>query len=240
MSFTRHIAGVALVMLSIGMLSACGKDQVRPAMIQPIRDPARLDGSIALLEAGKDKKATKSLEAGMKKDPNDRDMALLLRSINEDPRILLGAESFAYSAQAGDSYMTLAQRFLGDRLKFYALMRYNGKTAASAIVPGEIVRIPGTKPKEAAAPIAPKDSKPRAAAIGKPLPGKSQPPQAAKPDVARAAKLRSAGLTALARGEVAKAVTAFRAAAAASPEDALIKRDLARAERLLKTVRAKG
>lgn len=240
MSFTHHLVRAALVILSIGTLSACGKDQVRPAMIQPIRDPARLETMIALLEEGKSKKAVKSLTNGLKKDPNDKDMALLLRSINEDPRTFLGSESFAYSAQTGDNYMGLAQRFLGDRLKFYALMRYNGKTENSPLIAGEILRIPGAKPKEAAAPIAPKETKPRATATGKPPPVKAQPPQAAKPDTVRAARLRSAGLGALARGEVAKAVTTLRAASAASPDDALIKRDLARAERLLKTVRAKG
>jgi len=240
MSFTQNFARAAVIILAIGTLSACGKDQVRPAMIQPIRDPARLDGVVALLEVGKAKKAAKTLEAGLKKDPNDRDMALLLRSIQEEPHNLLGVESFAYTAQASDSYMGLAQRFLGDRLKFYALMRYNGQTEASAILAGALLRIPGTKPKEAAAPIAPKENKPRGATTGKPSTLKTQPPQVGKPDAARAARLRSAGLNALARGEVAKAVAALRAAAVAAPEDVLIKRDLARAERLLKTVRAKG
>jgi tetratricopeptide (TPR) repeat protein len=240
MLLTNHVARAALVILAISTLSACGKDQVRPAMIQPIRDPARLAGSIALLEAGKLKKAAKSLEAGLKRDPTDRDMALLLRSINEDPRALLGTESFAYNARADDSYMALAQRFLGDRLKFYALMRYNGKTETSAIIAGEIIRIPGTKPRETASPLAPRETKSRTAAPSKPPLAKERPAENAKPDITRAARLRSAGLSALARGEVAKAVTALRAAAKAAPEDAFIKRDLARAERLLKTVRAKG
>ncbi|WP_070151920.1 LysM peptidoglycan-binding domain-containing protein [Sphingobium phenoxybenzoativorans] len=235
----RPFANALLAGIVLAALSACGKEPVRPAMIQPIRDPARLHDTIGLLQAGNLKKAEKALKAVIKKDPTDREAATLLRSMSEDPETFLGSQSFAYTVKAGDDYLSLAQRYLGDRYKFYALMRYNGRTGPTPLEPGATLRVPGTKPREAAAPPAREARPARSAGPAKP-PTAAAPPKAATADPARAAKLRANGLSALNRGQVAQAVTALRAAAAAAPDDVLIRRDLARAERLYKTVKAKG
>lgn len=239
----RPVAHAIVASLVVASLSACGKDPVRPAMIQPIRDPTRLDDAIALLQAGQIKKAEKLLKGQTRKDPTDREAAFLLASIAEDPQKMLGSANFTYVAKADDTYMDLAQRYLGDRFKFYALMRYNGEAGMVSLQPGATLKIPGTKPREAAGPFpAPKDGRPRrnAGPVKAPAPTPATPPKAPKTDLARAAKLRATGLSALNRGQVAQAVTALRAAAAAAPNDVLIRRDLARAERLYKTVKAKG
>ncbi|RHW16952.1 LysM domain-containing protein [Sphingomonas gilva] len=244
MNFRFTAARPAILLAAVGVaLAGCASKSggpAAPATVQPIDNADQIGDVIARLERGDAKAAKKSLETMRKRDPNDARAAMLLESITADPQEILGARSFAYTAKAGDTFPALAQRFLGNRDKFYALARYNGFDNPSALAAGRALRIPGEEPR-AAPPPAPKP-RPTPPPASKPV----TPPPAAKPkpaapaaNPALARQLRSQGLAALNRGEVDRAVVLLHRALAANPGSAVIKADLTRAQRIRKTVKAR-
>lgn len=225
-------------LLAIAALSACsqkpGGRAAAPAMIQPVSNAQQIDDVVALLDDGKADVARKALNAMIKREPGDIDAAVLLDSLTADPVASLGAQSFDYRVQPGDSFRDLAKRYLGNRLKFYALARYNNVAVPASLKGGMIIRIPGEAPKAVTAPPpAPKSA---------PVPPRTAPkaapaPKAPVANPAQAAKLRGQGLALLNQGQVSRAVGVLRQAAALDPGNALIRRDLERAQRIRKTVK---
>jgi hypothetical protein len=179
--------------------------------------PDRQKLAIDLLTRGQPDQARAELNALLLDQPANGTARRLLDQIDKDPRALLGEVNYAYKVKPGETLSALAQRFLGDPLMFYALARYNAIAVPEALEVGQMLAIPGT-PKKAA---------PRQAA---------QAPAAPARDPARAAKLRSQGLVQLNRGAPARAAGLLRQALSLDPGNALIQKDLDRAERLRRTV----
>jgi len=238
------LARPAILLAAIGVaLAGCASKPggpASPATIQPIDNAGQYDDVVARLERGDVKDAKKALEAMRKRDANDARAGVLLESITGDPQAMLGAKSFGYVAKPGDSFASLAQRFLGNRDKFYALARYNGIDNPSELAAGRPLRIPGEEPRAAPPPkprpAAPAATRPSAKPIpAKPAAGSARP--TANP--ARANQLRAQGLAALNRGQVDSAVVLLHQAVAANPGNATIKADLARAQRIRATVKAR-
>ncbi len=223
---------IVLAVAILAALSGCaGKQANLPLGIGTIGSAQDGDFSnaVALLEKGQWKDARRELRAILKKNPADAGAAKLLRQIDSDPKTLLGKSSFAYRVRAGDSFQSLAQRYLGDRLMFYALARYNGVLVPEQIPSGLNLRIPGVERAADPRPAAPKAAQPAAAS---PRPAA---PRAASPAVAAA--LRRQGLSALAKGNPNGAVSLLARAASADPANKLIAADLARARRVQAAVR---
>jgi tetratricopeptide (TPR) repeat protein len=222
-------------------LSACGPGAKPPqavATVAPVVSP--LDAAVDLLNKGDEKGAQKALKPLLKTSPNDPSANVLVESIQHDPVELLGAKSFAYTTQPGDTMLGLSDRFLGNRLKFYQLARYNHIAVPASLAAGTVLRIPGEPP---APPPPPHTEKaPAPGASPKPARPKKAPPaapKAAATNPAAALKLRSLGLAALNQGKVADAVTLLHRAAALDPANPLIARDVTRAERIAQAVRAR-
>lgn len=238
------LLAVALAGCSAGRARV--SSEVHPAPVNA--NMSKSDIAFDLLMNGEEKAAQRQLKAVLKRDPMNADARLLSDSIARDPKELLGPQSYAYTARAGDTVVGLAQRFLGSRLKAYQLLRYNGLKAPAILVAGQIVQIPGEVPRvePARRPEVP-PARPTAATPTpkpKPLPSRSAAPAAspatgrpANPAAAR--QLRGAGLAALNQGNVQRAVVLLRRAATLDPGNALIARDLARAERIDATVKAR-
>jgi tetratricopeptide (TPR) repeat protein len=74
--------------------------------------------------------------------PGDRPAQAMLRQLTIDPKQALGSRSRSYTVQSGDSYSTLAARYLGDSGSFLILARYNGSTNPSMLRVGETVHLP--------------------------------------------------------------------------------------------------
>ncbi|MFC5581037.1 LysM peptidoglycan-binding domain-containing protein [Rhodanobacter terrae] len=74
--------------------------------------------------------------------PGDRPAQAMLRQLTIDPKQALGSRSHSYTVQAGDSYSTLAARYLGDPGSFLILARYNGSANPSMLRLGETVHLP--------------------------------------------------------------------------------------------------
>jgi LysM repeat protein len=246
MKFPLRI-GVAVLALSV---AACSKGPDRPAAL-PVPSAPVAESDIGAIEAllfqGEVDDARKRLRAVLKRDPMNTSALLLRDSIERDPQELLGPTSYAYTVRAGDTVPLLAERLLGNKLKGYQLARYNKLEAPFTLTPGQTLRIPGAAPRPE--PVRRPDpsparepSRPAPRPGTKPAPAKAPPaaapaPRAANPAAAR--QLRTAGLAALNGGKVAQAVTLLRRAAAADPGNPLVARDLARAERIAATVRAR-
>ncbi|MFC3580391.1 LysM peptidoglycan-binding domain-containing protein [Sphingomonas hylomeconis] len=237
---------VKLAVVAAGALSlaACsgGTPHLKAVAPPPAASSAGEAEAIAtLLDQGQEGAARKRLKALLKRDPMNPSARLLNDSLDRDPKELLGPDSYPYVTRPGDTIVGLAQRFLGNRLKAYQLGRYNGLKAPVVLTPGQVLRIPGEAPRPepvrrpdpVRATPAPAKPKPAAARPAAPAPAKP----VANPVAARAA--RTAGLAALNQGNVQRAVGLLRRAAALDPGNALIARDLARAQRIAATVKAR-
>ena len=227
-------------------LAACSHGSGEaPQPVSAAPAPVSTDSVIALLNQGDEAAASKQLKAILKRDPADPSARVLEESIDKDPVELLGPKAFPYTVQPGETLIALAERFLGNKLKFYQLARYNGVKVPSSLAAGSVLRIPGTPPRPAAPvhvaprpePAAPRPVRARptpAPAVPAPAPTPAAP--AANP--ALAGQLRGAGLAALNQGKVDRAVALLSRAAALDPGNPLIARDLSRAQRIQRTVSA--
>ena len=203
----------------------------------------RMRLALELLSKGDAEHARPEIEAFMLEKP-DNDLAKsLLAQIDQDPKTLLGAQSFSYTVQPGETLSILADRFLDDRFKFYALARYNNIQVPSQAEVGRVIQIPGEAPKPAKAkPSRRSDDEEiqdrldrRAAPPPKPpAPRAPAPPER---DPARASQLRGSALELMSKGLIDQAVRLLRQALALDPGNAVIQRDLDRALRILSGVR---
>ncbi|MDB5714106.1 MAG: LysM protein [Sphingomonadales bacterium] len=232
-----------LSLLAVLTLAACSHGpKSHPGMIQPISNRVQFEDAVGLLMDGKVKAAREMLGVMAKRDPFDRRTAMLMQTLDVDPVAALGARSFNYRVQASETMTGLSQRFLGDRLKFYLLARYNDIAVPKALVAGQLLRIPGVAPSVAPAPAHNarriRDEPTREAApTGAPKPAAN--PTTSVEMKRHAVQLRGAGLAALNTGKVNRAVALLRQANAADPTSTAIKSDLARAVRIQATVAAK-
>jgi LysM repeat protein len=239
---TRRLSFLARSMPTaiILALAACSHASHGPAPVSAAPATASPDSVIAALNAGDEATARKQIKALQKRTPNDPAARVLEESIDRDPVDLLGPKSFSYTTQPGDTMVGLADRFLGNRLKFYQLARYNGVKIPATLAAGTVLKIPGTPPKPVAPKPAPRPAEPAAPAVkpahAKPAPAPAVTPAAPTANPALARQLRGAGLAALNQGKVDRAVALLGRAAALDPGNPLIARDLSRAQRIARTV----
>jgi len=241
---TRNFVHAFLAIAILG-LSACASgpkgQSARPARIQTIDNRQEMGDVIALLDDGRVKEARKKLETMARRDPADQRPQQLLDSLTADPTGTLGTKSFDYRVAPGDSLQGLAQRFLGDRLKFYLLARYNGIAVPSSLKTGQMLRIPGDAPRPVPAEPRPRPAPgPSSPSAPSPTPPKPAKPSSPATDPRAAAQLRARGLAALNKGHVAQAVASLQQALSLDPANALIRSDLNRARRIQQTVRRRN
>lgn len=227
--------------LACALIAACSSGsggRLASTGVSQATSAGELDAIIALLDDGKTGSAKKRINAGLKKSPNDPALMVLQDSLTRKPAELLGPESYPYTVRPGETMAGLAQRFLGNRLKFYQLSRYNGIDVPSSLQAGQVLNIPGQpasrvqQSPHAPAKAAPRD-KPRAATAAPAAPTRSSA------NAAAALQARSAGLAALNGGQPGRAVSLLSRAATLDPGNAVIARDLARARRIAATVKSK-
>lgn len=220
---------LALIAFGVCLASACSHLPELPQMpsiagpratpdLSP-RERVRL--AIALLGEGDESRAEVELRTALDEQPNNGAARRLLQQVSEDPHALLGDNARAYTVRQGETMSTLAERFLGDPLLFYALARYNNLDAPNQLAAGQRLMVPQL-PGMRAAP-APQDGVPSPTATAAPPPGI---------DPGRANQLRLQGLQQLNAGHVETAITLLRQAQTLDDSNEAIQRDLDRALRL--------
>lgn len=230
-----------MVLAAALVLAGCASGPKPGAVSASASSAQSIDAIAEHLNQGDVSAARKLIKSGLKQDPTNPSLALLRDSIARDPVELLGPQSFDYVVQPGDTLVSIAQRYLGNRLLTYQLARYNGIEKPTTLTAGQTLRIPGTKSAPARRTATPAPSTPSAP----PSAPRAQPPKqavappAARTDPAAARQLRTQGLAALNKGSATRAVQLLRRASALDPANSVIKADLARAERIEATVRSR-
>jgi LysM domain len=261
-SFKFRSAIVVLLVLSV--LSACSR--LKKAIIVPPLPPVevppparplyeaptdlnakdRLVRVINLLEAGNADHARIDLLAYLSQNSNSKIGRSLLEQIDKEPESLLGTENYIYEVQPNESLSQLAERFLGDRYKFWVLARYNGITNPMKLTQGKKLKIPGIPklPEVASKPL-PGDDEEISRRLAEEQAEKRDPLKAEPPkpvsiiDPIRAMALRKIGLENLQRGKIDVAITFFKQAiefATGTATLSVIQKDLLRAMRLKASV----
>ena len=235
----RHLQRTVVLAAALA-LAGCASGPKPGAVSTPANSAQSINAIAEHLNQGDVSAARKLIKSGLKQDPNNPSLALLRDSIARDPVELLGPQSFAYVVQPGDTLVSIAQRHLGNRLLTYQLARYNGIEKPTTLTAGQTLRIPGTR--QAPAPRTATSAPPTPSAPSAPRaqpPKQAVAPPAARSNPAAARQLRTQGLAALNKGSATRAVQLLRRASALDPANAVIKADLARAERIEATVRSR-
>lgn len=97
------------------------------------------------LQAGHYAEGERQLRRYLEVHPDDSAAEAVLRQLTVDPEEALGHASRPYVVRPGDSYSTLAARFLGDGGRFLLLARYNGSTNPSMLRVGQTLRVPASR-----------------------------------------------------------------------------------------------
>ncbi|WP_395117188.1 LysM peptidoglycan-binding domain-containing protein [Rhodanobacter sp. FW102-FHT14D06] len=117
----------------------------RPAPVAPaVPTPTPSLASIVdhQLQPGHYAEGEQALRQYVEQHPQDRAARGLLHQLTADPERWLGSRSRAHVVQSGESYSTLAARYLGDANLFLILARYNHSTNPSLLRTGQTLRIP--------------------------------------------------------------------------------------------------
>jgi outer membrane biosynthesis protein TonB len=132
------------------------------------------------LDAGEEDKARVELEYARQLEPDNKQVACLLRGVTADPVTALGKESTAYTVHPGESLGTIARRAMGDVCEFYILARYNQIKVPKQLGAGQTIRIPGRvalAPEAAPAPAVKPEPKPEPV-VEQPKPAPTPSPEA--------------------------------------------------------------
>lgn len=150
------VVGSLLALLLTGCVSTGkikSRPMVRPAAVEPAASQpvvvpvgeTSLKGIVNnQILRGNYAEGERSLRAYLVQHPGDHPAEALLRQLTVDPRKMLGRQSSVYVVQPGDSYSTLAARYLGNANLFLVLARYNGSTNPSILRAGENLRMPSS------------------------------------------------------------------------------------------------
>ena len=125
--------------------ATAGAEAARP--VDQIADAPSLAAIVKhQLQRGHYAEGEKALRAYLAQHSGDRLAQDLLQQLTGDPMEMLGRDSRPYVVQAGDSYSSLAERYLGDAGRFLVLARYNGSSNPSILQLGGTLRLPTSAP----------------------------------------------------------------------------------------------
>jgi tetratricopeptide (TPR) repeat protein len=182
---TTRLNTLAAIAVAAPLLAACNATEPKkpeqesraetPAATQPVE---KLDAreltrrALDRFQEGEAQLAEQDLRMALQQKPNYAFAKGLLQQFEADPREYLGKESFDYQVKPGESLSMVAERFLGDKLQFVILARYNELAKPGRLDAGQTLRIP-QRYKPAAAAV-----EPAAAPPAEPPAEKKAPPVA--------------------------------------------------------------
>ncbi len=172
------------------------------------------------LQNGDEAAARATLERALSMDPANELAKRLMDQIRADAQRELGSTFFRYTVQPDDSLSKLAQRFLGDRFRFYILAKYNDITNPSRLQTGQTIKIPGTAPPPVAAPARPPETTKPAE------PAEAARPAEPAPKVSEAEQLYKQALAQKQAGDLDAAYASLRDATRREPSNATYSKQL--------------
>lgn len=198
---------------------------------QPAQE--RVHTAMDLLDRGEEARARALLESVSRQEPGNVTARRLLDEINADPHRALGSRTRSYTVRDDDTMSTLAQRFLGDPLMFYALARANNM-APRDLRAGQTIQVPDRgRTTQTASARAPSPTNPSGAPAPAPVAASTGNANVAQ----RANQLRLRGLERLNAGDADGAVALLGQAHAIDAGNGAIQADLSRAQRIQASLR---
>lgn len=158
------------------------------------------------LQSGHYAEGEQALRQYLQEHPGDRAARGMLRQLTADPEQWLGSRSRVHVVQPGESWSTLAGRYLGDANLFLILARYNHSTNPSLLRSGQTLRIP----------LSARGGSPTTGAVAADAPS-VDPAPLAQSAVARANRLQDESVSLLDQGRTQQALARMDEALAADP-----------------------
>ena len=112
------------------------------------------------LQLGHYDEGERQLRRYLQAHPDDGAAQAMLHQLTVDPEQALGHASRPYVVRSGDSYSTMAARYLGDGGRFLILARYNGSANPSLLRAGQTLRLPASRLASATRPEGPAPAAP--------------------------------------------------------------------------------
>ncbi len=109
-----------------------------------IPDSQRYVEALKLLEYGQEERAKVELEAYLARYPGRSKAQHMLDQIVMDPGDYYPFPAFVHRLEPGESLSTLSEKYLGDRMQFFALARYNQISNPRRVQAGQAIQIPLT------------------------------------------------------------------------------------------------
>lgn len=194
--------------------------ELPPAQAKALAQRLALE-AVDELQNGNEAAARAKLDRALELDAGNELSRKLLDQVNANAERELGPAHFRYTVQRDDSLSKIAQQFLGDRLRFYILAKYNGIANPSRLAVGQVIKVPGRAPAPAVATTmagSPAQVEAETRPAAEPAP--PQPQRDAETLMARGVDLQRAG-------DLEGAYGAFSEAAQKDPgnRDAMMQRD---------------
>lgn len=161
------------------------------------------------LQVGRYAEGEQALRDYLAAHPGDRPAQALLRQLTGNPEQQLGRQWRPYVVHAGDSYSTLASRYLGDAGLFLVLARYNGSSNPSLLRLGQTVHLPVAAMDAAAQSAADQSASDAPVAPAAP---------AAEPPAAKAQRLQDESVALLKQGHKTQALARLDEALTIDPQ----------------------
>lgn len=202
-------------------------EPVAPTPAEPTRESRGEAQRIALLavdqlQRGDEAGARMTLDRALAMDPANDLAKRLMDQIRADAQRELGPTFFRYTVQPDDSLSKLAQRFLGDRFRFYILAKYNDIGNPSQLHAGQVIKIPGKEPPPAPPPVAGQARPPEVAKPAEPV----EPPKPPEPKVSEAEQLYKQALAQQKAGDLDAAYASLQNATKREPSNATYTKQL--------------
>lgn len=149
----------SIILVSVALVTACqsggqqtpstsprpmAKSNVKYTAQKGLSSRQRFTKALEYLEFGQEGQATAELTAYLVQIPASKRAQELLEQIRMDPARYFPSDSFPIQLTSGESLSTLAKKYLGSALKFYALAKYNNITNPSHVNIGQYINIPLT------------------------------------------------------------------------------------------------
>ncbi|MCP5180657.1 MAG: LysM peptidoglycan-binding domain-containing protein [Pseudomonadales bacterium] len=147
-----------------------------PAPVLTLNNRERLRLALEHLQEGRSAEALDLLRAYRENVPDSRIADQLIRQIETPIADYFPQEAFAVTLAEGESLSSIAQKYLGDALEFFALARYNDLDRPAQVRTGQQIRIPATERaaavfaqrREAADAVVDGDTQPPSATVAQP------------------------------------------------------------------------